>query len=176
VQVQTEFTSNPILKFVDNRKFDWHYIAPGKPTPNAFIESFNGRLHDELLNETLFVFALSPRHAGRLAHRQKKPNVHILPRLANSRRVRLDLHPAKRRTSPRRPIRPNGYNSNWEVRPSWIRVGATPQRQRVDTNAIKGHAMKPLPCEFCYTAHPDKRWKWTCSFDSRSPFERRGIS
>ena len=50
----TEFTSNAILKFVDDHKFDWHYIAPGKPTQNAFIESFNGRLRDELLNETLF--------------------------------------------------------------------------------------------------------------------------
>ena len=34
--------------------WEWHYIAPGKPTQNAFIESFNGRLRDELLNETLF--------------------------------------------------------------------------------------------------------------------------
>ena len=34
---------------------EWHYIAPGKPTQNAFIESFNGRLRGELLNETLFV-------------------------------------------------------------------------------------------------------------------------
>ena len=32
----------------------WHYIAPGKPQQNAFVESFNGRLRDELLNETLF--------------------------------------------------------------------------------------------------------------------------
>lgn len=32
----------------------WHYIAPGKPTQNAFVESFNGRLSDEYLNETLF--------------------------------------------------------------------------------------------------------------------------
>jgi putative transposase len=31
-----------------------HYIAPGKPMQNAFIESFNARLRDELLNETLF--------------------------------------------------------------------------------------------------------------------------
>ena len=45
---------NAILKFVADRKFDWHYIAPGKPTHNAFIESFNGRLRDEFLNETLF--------------------------------------------------------------------------------------------------------------------------
>jgi len=32
----------------------WHYIAPGKPTQNAFVESFNGRLRDECLNETVF--------------------------------------------------------------------------------------------------------------------------
>jgi transposase InsO family protein len=50
----TEFTSNAILKFVDDRKINWHYIAPGKSTQNAFIESFNGRLRDALLNETLF--------------------------------------------------------------------------------------------------------------------------
>jgi transposase InsO family protein len=29
-------------------------IAPGKPVQNAFVESFIGRLRDELLNETLF--------------------------------------------------------------------------------------------------------------------------
>ncbi|WP_090600240.1 IS3 family transposase [Pelagibacterium luteolum] len=50
----TEFTSNAILGFADRHKVDWHYIAPGKPMQNAFIESFNGRLRDEMLNETLF--------------------------------------------------------------------------------------------------------------------------
>ena len=50
----TEFTSNAILSFAQERQIDWHYIAPGKPTQNAFIESFNGRLRDEFLNETLF--------------------------------------------------------------------------------------------------------------------------
>ena len=33
---------------------EWHYIAPGKPTQNAYVESFNGRMRDELLNEILF--------------------------------------------------------------------------------------------------------------------------
>ena len=33
---------------------EWHYIAPGKPTQNGFIESFNGRFRDECLNEHLF--------------------------------------------------------------------------------------------------------------------------
>jgi putative transposase len=50
----TELTSNAILQWADEHKVAWHYIAPGKPMQNAFIESFIGRLRDELLNETLF--------------------------------------------------------------------------------------------------------------------------
>jgi len=50
----TELTSNAILQWADDHKVEWHYIAPGKPTQNAFAESFIGRLRDELLNETLF--------------------------------------------------------------------------------------------------------------------------
>lgn len=49
-----ELTSNAILTWADQSRVDWHYIAPRKPTQNAFIESFNGCLRDELLNETLF--------------------------------------------------------------------------------------------------------------------------
>ena len=43
-----------ILRWSQESRVEWHYIAPGKPQQNAFIESFNGRLRDELLNETLF--------------------------------------------------------------------------------------------------------------------------
>jgi putative transposase len=50
----TEFTSNAILGWADKAEVEWHYIAPGKPMQNGFIESFNGRLRDEFLNETLF--------------------------------------------------------------------------------------------------------------------------
>lgn len=50
----SEFTSNAILAWADQARVEWHYIAPGKPMQNGFIESFNGRLRDELLNETLF--------------------------------------------------------------------------------------------------------------------------
>jgi len=32
---------------------EWHYIAPGGPIQNGYVESFNGRMRDELLNETL---------------------------------------------------------------------------------------------------------------------------
>jgi putative transposase len=50
----TELTSMAILRWCQDTGVEWHYIAPGKPQQNAFIESFNGRLRDELLNETLF--------------------------------------------------------------------------------------------------------------------------
>ena len=50
----TELTSHAILRWVREAGIEWHYIAPGKPTQNAFVESFNGRLRDECLNEHLF--------------------------------------------------------------------------------------------------------------------------
>jgi putative transposase len=65
----TELTSNAILTFAAEQKVEWHYIAPGKPPlvrfglakspaghwmQNGFVESFNGRMRDELLNETMF--------------------------------------------------------------------------------------------------------------------------
>ena len=50
----TEFTSRAILKWANDNGVAWHYIDPGKPQQNAFIESFNGSLRDECLNEEMF--------------------------------------------------------------------------------------------------------------------------
>lgn len=50
----TEFTSHAIFAWSKDHAVDWHYIAPGKPMQNGFVESFNGRMRDELLNEALF--------------------------------------------------------------------------------------------------------------------------
>ena len=44
-------------------RVDWRFIQPGKPTQNGFVESFNGRMRDELLNETLF-FSLNHARAA----------------------------------------------------------------------------------------------------------------
>ena len=43
-----------MLAWCKETGIDWHFIAPGKPIQNAFVESFNGRMRDEFLNETLF--------------------------------------------------------------------------------------------------------------------------
>ena len=50
----TEFTCNAMLAWSEEHKIDRHFIVPGKPMQNGFCESFNGRMRDELLNETLF--------------------------------------------------------------------------------------------------------------------------
>lgn len=50
----TELTSRAILKWQNKTGVAWYYIQPGKPQQNGFIEAFNGRLRDELLNEEVF--------------------------------------------------------------------------------------------------------------------------
>jgi transposase InsO family protein len=51
----TELTSNAVLAWCGKIGVEWHHIAPGKPMQNGYVESFNGRMRDELLNETLFL-------------------------------------------------------------------------------------------------------------------------
>jgi transposase InsO family protein len=51
----TEFTSNAIFSWSKDQGVAWHFIAPGKPMQNGYVESFNGRMRDELLNESLFL-------------------------------------------------------------------------------------------------------------------------
>ena len=58
----TEFTSNAILGWSKEHRVEWHYIAPGKPMQNGYSESFNGRMRDELLNESLFLDLDQARH------------------------------------------------------------------------------------------------------------------
>jgi putative transposase len=50
----TELTGNAMLKWAEHNGVEWHYIAPGKPQQNGFMESFNGKLRDECLNEHVF--------------------------------------------------------------------------------------------------------------------------
>ena len=65
----TEFTSNAILAWSKEHKVEWHYIAPGKPMQNGYIESFNGRMRDELLNENLFIGRSCPQRHRRMGGR-----------------------------------------------------------------------------------------------------------
>jgi putative transposase len=55
-----EFTGKAMLTWAHERRVKLRLIEPGKPNQNAYIESFNGRLRDECLNEHWF---LSLEHA-----------------------------------------------------------------------------------------------------------------
>lgn len=44
-------TEHTRLIWARDRHVRLHYVAPGKPTPNAYVESFNGKFRYELLNE-----------------------------------------------------------------------------------------------------------------------------
>ena len=50
----TELTGIAMACWARDRKVRLHFIDPGKPTQNAYIESFNGRFRDECLNENEF--------------------------------------------------------------------------------------------------------------------------
>lgn len=50
-----EFTSRAMLEWENDNPTQLAFIDPGKPTQNAFVESFNGRLRDECLNENYFL-------------------------------------------------------------------------------------------------------------------------
>ena len=72
----SELTSRAVLAWTNRAGLDWHYIVPGKPQQNAFVESFIGRLRDELLNE------------------EEIPEPHPRPTAARALAARLQPRPA----------------------------------------------------------------------------------
>jgi len=73
----TEFTSNAMLVWAQSSRIAWHFIAPGKPMQNGICEAFNGRMRDELLNETIFYdldHARSALARWTAAYNQKRPH------------------------------------------------------------------------------------------------------
>jgi putative transposase len=72
----TELTSCAVLRWATGR-LDWHYIEPGKPVQNAFIESFNSKLRDECLNEHVFLTLAEAREtidAWRYDYNHRRPH------------------------------------------------------------------------------------------------------
>ena len=72
-----EMTSRAVLQWTMETAINWHYIAPGKPTQNAFIEAFNSKLRDECLNENLFVTlteAIDTIEAWRIDYNTRRPH------------------------------------------------------------------------------------------------------
>ena len=50
-----EFTGKALDRWAYEHRVKLEFIEPGKPTQNAFVESFNGTVRDECLNENWFL-------------------------------------------------------------------------------------------------------------------------
>ena len=59
----TELTCNVMLRWTTDTAIEWHHIQLGKPMQNGFMESFNGKLRDECLNEHVFTSRASARRS-----------------------------------------------------------------------------------------------------------------
>jgi transposase InsO family protein len=64
-----EFCGKDMVVWAHDEKVDLRLIEPGKPNQNAYIESFNGRLRDECLNEHLI---LNLEHARQIIERWRR--------------------------------------------------------------------------------------------------------
>ena len=49
-----EFAGSALDAWAYRRGIQLHFIEPGHPTQNAYVESFNGKVRDECLNEHWF--------------------------------------------------------------------------------------------------------------------------
>jgi transposase-like protein len=73
----TEFTSRAMIEWEDGNPTSLSFIDPGKPTQNPFVESFNGKLRDECLNENYFLNLVHAREiieTWRLDYNSERPH------------------------------------------------------------------------------------------------------
>ena len=95
----TGMTRRAMLEWTNRTGVDWHYIAPGKPQQNGFVESFNGKLWDECLNEEIFA---SVAEARAVIERWRQDYNTVRPHSAHGGRtpqaVRLDHAAGRLRT------------------------------------------------------------------------------
>ena len=72
-----EFTGRALDEWAYQHGVKLHLIEPGKPTQNAYIESFNGKLRDECLNANYFMTLADARtkiEAWRIAYNTERPH------------------------------------------------------------------------------------------------------
>ena len=53
--VWPKFASNAVKKWLKASDVETLFVAPGRPWENGYVESFNSKLRDELLNRELFL-------------------------------------------------------------------------------------------------------------------------
>ncbi len=72
-----EFSGNALKIWAEKNGITINYTRPGKPTDNSHIESFNGRLREECLNQRIFTSLLDAQEkieAWRQDYNQARPH------------------------------------------------------------------------------------------------------
>lgn len=150
----TELTSLAILRWA-GPQIEWHYIAPGKPQQNGYVESFNDRLRDECLNETPFA---SLSHARSVLSNLRDDYNHVRPHSGIGELTPADA--ARRVVQPR----PQGHDDKPDSSHDWRSFGERITsresvrelgKARYLPNAISG---RPLTSRSTGTI-PETRWK-----------------
>lgn len=73
----TEFTSKALDQWAYQHQVQLHFITPGRPMENGYIESFHGKFRDECLNEHWFLTLDDAREtieSWRLDYNQIRPH------------------------------------------------------------------------------------------------------
>lgn len=106
-----EFTGKALDEWAYRRGVKLHFIRPGKPTENAYIESFNGKFRDECLNEHWFV---SVPHARQIIEAWRQDYNEVRPHSALDNHTPAAFAAAARPglQSPPAPSVPAGEDAN----------------------------------------------------------------
>lgn len=87
-----EMTSRALDQWAYERRVKLRFIAPGKPVQNCYIESFNGRLRDECLNQHWFRNLADARQIveeWRLDYNQVRPHSSLAGLTPEEYRLRI---------------------------------------------------------------------------------------
>ena len=98
-----EFTGQALDRWAYRRGVKLHFIAPGKPEQNAYVESFNGKFRDECLNEHWFTDLEEAREkieTWRQDYNQRRPHSALGYRTPEE----FAAQTAARRASPPTPV------------------------------------------------------------------------
>ena len=96
-----EFASKALHAWAYRRGVKLHFIDPGKPVQNAFIESFNGTCRDDCLNRELF---LDLADAKRKIERWRRHYNHERPHSSLGHQTPADFARRARGLRPRTPV------------------------------------------------------------------------
>tara|TARA_B100001964_G_scaffold195692_1_gene219881 strand:- start:268 stop:1131 length:864 start_codon:yes stop_codon:yes gene_type:complete len=102
-----EFTGKALDEWAYQRGVRIDFIAPGKPTQNPYVESFNGKMRDECLNEHWFTSLADARRilaTWRLDYNTVRPH----SSLQNLTPEQFAQQQRQNATSPKKPLLANG--------------------------------------------------------------------